>query len=94
MNRNESFKQTVGKCFYQNIVRCQKLQQLFEVQSFGFDTGPQSFCYSLIALSITRCSKSAQKFAVRVCQVTTVVIETTQLVLSEFKNLLSYQYEN
>jgi len=39
--------------------------------SFGLDTGPQSFCYSFIALSIilVRCSKSAQKFDVRMNQV-------------------------
>ena len=39
-----------------------------------------------IALSIIRYSKSAQKFAVRVCQVVTVVMATTQLVPSQFKN--------
>jgi len=50
--------------------------------SFGLDTGLQLFCYSLFVLSIMHCSKSAQKFAVRVCQVTTVVIKTTKLVLS------------
>jgi len=65
------------------------LQQVFEVQSFGFDTGPQSVCQSFIALSIIRCSMSAQKFAVPVCQVTTVVMETTQLALSQFKNFLT-----
>jgi len=37
------------------------------------------------ALSIIR-SKSAQKSAVQVCRVGTVVMETTQLVLSQFKN--------
>jgi len=54
--------------------------------SFGIDTAPQSFCHSFIAIC---CSKSAQKSAVQVCQVTTVVMETTQLVLSQFKNFLS-----
>jgi len=29
-------------------------------------------------------------FAVRVCQVSSVVVETTQLVLSQFKNFLSH----
>ena len=43
-------------------MRCQKLQQLFEVQSFGLDRGAQSFCYSFIALSIILCSKTAKKF--------------------------------
>jgi len=56
--------------------------------SFGIDTGPQSFCHSFVVLSMIRCSKSAQKFAVRVRQVTnynTFVMETTQLILSQFK---------
>jgi len=35
-----------------------------------------------------RCSKSAQKFAVHVCQIATIVMETTQLVLSQFKNFV------
>jgi len=68
--------------FYRNNVQCQKFQQLFEVGSFGLDTGPQSFYHSFIALSIIRCSTSTQKFAVRVCQVATVAMETTQPVLS------------
>jgi len=46
--------------------------------------GTQSFCHSFIALSITRCSKSTQKFVVRVYQIATVVMATTQLVLSQF----------
>jgi len=44
------------------------------------------FCRLFIALSIIRYSKSIQKFAVQVCQVATVVMETTQLVLGQFKN--------
>jgi len=36
-----------------------------------------------IALSITHCSKSAQKFAVLACQVPTVVMATMQLVLRQ-----------
>ena len=43
----------------------------------------QSFCHLFIALLIIRCSKSAQKFTVQVCQ---VAAETTQLVLSRSKN--------
>jgi len=65
-------------------------QKLFGVQFFGLDTGPQSFSYLIIALLITRL-KSAQKFAVRVCQIATVVMATTQLVLSQFKNFLAHQ---
>jgi len=56
--------------------------------SFGTDTAPQSFCDSFIALSMICCSKSAQQSAVQVCQVATVVVETTQLVLSQFKNFI------
>jgi len=36
--------------------------QVFEVQSFGLDSGRQSF----IALSITRCSQSAETYSVHV----------------------------
>jgi len=54
--------------------------------SFGLDTAPQSFCHTFIALSIIRCSKSAQKSAVQMYQVDVVVMETTQLVLNQFKN--------
>jgi len=70
-------------------MRCQKLYQVFEVQSFSLHTGSQSFCHSFIALSIPRCLKSAQKFDVWMCQVATVVMETTQLVLNQFKTFLS-----
>ena len=62
--------------------------------SFGVDTAPQSFCHSFIVLSMIRCSKSAQKSAVQVCKLATVVMETTQLVLSQFKNFLSLSMEN
>ena len=54
--------------------------------SFGIDTVPQSFCHSFSALTMIRCSKSVQKSAVQVCQVTAVVMEATQLVLGQFKN--------
>ena len=46
---------------------------------------PNQFTHSFIAPSIIRCSKSPQKSAVPVCQVTTLVMETMQLVLSQFK---------
>ena len=61
------------------------------MQSFSLDTGPQSFCQSFIAPLVTLCSKSAQKFAVQVWQVVTVVMKTTPLVLSQFKNFSSHQ---
>ena len=71
-------------------MRCQKLQQVFEEQSFGLDIGPKLFSHSFTSLSITRCSKSAQKLAVRVRQVSTVAMATMQLVLNRFKNILPY----
>ena len=65
-----------------NVKSYQELQQVFEEQSFCLDPDPQSFCYLFIALSITRCSKSAQKFA---------VMATTQLVLNQFSKNLPHQ---
>jgi len=53
----------------------------------------QSFCYSFIVRSIIRCSKLAQKFAVRVCQVAIAVMETTQLVLSQLKTFYHINWE-
>jgi len=55
--------------------------------SFSIDTAPQSFCHSFIALSMICCWKSVQKSAVQVCQVAIVAMETTQLVLSQIKNV-------
>ena len=45
----------------------------------------------LPSIMTTRCSKSAQKFAVQVCHVATVVMATTQLVLCQFKNFSAHQ---
>jgi len=66
-------------------VQCQKLQQVFELQSFGLGASPRLFCNSFIVLSIILCSKSAHKSAVQVCDVASVVTETTQLVLTDLK---------
>jgi len=63
-------------------MQCQKLQHVFEDQSFSLDTGPQLILHSFIAQTITRCSKSAQKLAVLVRQVTKVAMTTMQLVLN------------
>jgi len=82
------------QCFYRNSVLCQKLQPVFEEQSFGLDTGSQLFCNSFIVLSITRCSKSAQKFAVWVHQFTTVTMANTQLVLNRLKKLFIKSIKN
>jgi len=69
---------------------------MFDVLSFGLDTNLQSF----VPLSIIRCSKSAEKFAVRVrrvYQVATVVMETMHIASSKpilKKKLLSRTIEN
>jgi len=89
MNRKVNFLNKQRLCL--NSVHCQKLQQASEVQSFILDRGSQSFCHLFITRSIRRCSKSAQKFAVPVCQVATVVMATTQLILSQFNNFLLHQ---
>ena len=77
------------KCFAVSTVTT-RVRMLF----IGMNTAPQSFFQSFIALPMTRCSKSALKSAVQVCQVATVVMEITQLVPSQFKNVLSYSMEN
>jgi len=75
---------------------CRKNKMFYGINSYNTCSNavfrpwhsPQSFCHWFIALPMIRCSKSAQKSAVRVCQVATIVMETTQLVLSQFKNFL------
>jgi len=62
--------------------------------SFGIDTGPQSFCHSFIVLPMISCSKSAQQSADQVCQVATVIIETTQLVIANLKTFYRIQRRN
>jgi len=83
MNKKvNSFKQSVSirtVCDVKNYNKCSKISLL------ALTKGPQLFSHSFIALSITCCSKSVQKFAVRVRQVTTVAMATTQLVLNQFK---------
>jgi len=44
-----------------------------------------------LVLLIISCSKSTQKYAARGCQIATVVMATTQLVLSQFQKFLSCQ---
>ena len=55
--------------------------------SFGTDTAPVVLPLVYCPADDT-CSKSAQKSAVQICQVTTVVMETTRLVISQFKNFI------
>jgi len=58
--------------------------------SFGIDTAPQIGHNRLLhCVSMIRCSKSARKSVVEVCRVDTVVMETTQLVLSQFKTFFA-----
>ena len=52
--------------------------------SLAIDTAPQSFCHTFVVLPMMRCSKSAQKSDVHVCQVAAAATETMQLVLSQF----------
>jgi len=62
------------------------------MQSFGLDTAHNCFAaHLLLCWQYVHCSKSAQKFAVQVCQVTIIVMETTQLVLSQLNNFLPFQ---
>jgi len=72
MNKKGKF---FKQCFYRNneIFAASKVTTLFEC----IDTAPLSFFHSFIVLPMIRCSKSAQKSAVRVCQVAIVVMETT-----------------
>jgi len=86
---NKKGKSLNKQCFYQNnkILFCSKRYNT--CSNAVTDTGPQSFCNSFGGLSIVRCSKSVQKSTVQVCQVAAVVMETTQLVLSQLKNFLA-----
>jgi len=59
--------------------------------SVSIDSGPQSFCHSVVLPKITLFEVSS-KSAVQVCQVATVVTETTQLVLSQFRNFLACEF--
>ena len=87
----KSFKQTVFLSEQQNALWYQKLQQVFEVLSFSFNTGPQSFCHSFVAPSIILLFEVSPENRCSVCQVATVVMATTQLVVGEFKNFLPHQ---
>jgi len=60
--------------------------------SFGTDTAPQSFCNSSLPCRWYAVRISARKSAVQVCKVAAVVMETTQLVLSQFKNFYHSQW--
>jgi len=44
-----------------NAVRCQNLQQVFELQSVSRDTGPQLFFYLFVDVLIIWRWKSAEK---------------------------------
>jgi len=74
-------------CDVKSYNKCSKSSLSASTQAHNNLFFPLVYC----PLSITRCSKSAQKFALRVCQVTTVAMATTQLVLNQFRNFLSCQ---
>jgi len=91
MNRKvKSFKQTNKQCFCRNNLRCKKLQ----VQSFVFEINRPT-----IVLLLVYCPANNTLFEVspEMCCLgvsnrdATVVMETMQLVLSQFKNCVSYQ---
>jgi len=63
------------------FLRYQRLQHVFECCLLALTQPHNRFVTRL--LPMIRCSKSAQKSAVQVCQVATVVMEATQLVLSQ-----------
>jgi len=58
------------QCFYRNNKMFFGIksytQHVSRVLSFGLDAAPESFFHSFIPLPMIRCSKPAQKFAVRV----------------------------
>ena len=84
----KSFKQTVSvstgtMCSVKSYNKCSKCSLSALTQAHN------CFAIRLIiaqSIGLIRCSKSAQKFDVRVCQIATVVMETAQPVLSQFKN--------
>ena len=87
--RPKQQKENLSNSVSIGITKCFAVSTRVRMVFFGIDTPPQSFCHSFIALPMMRCSKSADKSAVQVCQIATVVIETTRLVPSQFKNFLS-----
>jgi len=84
---NRKGKSLNEQCFYRNNKIFCGINS-YNTYSNAVFRHSHSFCHSFIALPMIRCSKSAEKFAVQVCQDTAVVMESTQLVLSQFnKNL-------
>ena len=84
MNRKiKSFKQIVSvrrSCSVKSYNNCSKGSLLALKQTHNHN--------SFIAVSLIRCSKPAQKFAVWVFEFTIVVVETMQLVVSQFEHFL------
>ena len=71
-----------------NVLRFQKLQYVFECCLSALAQLHNRFAARFFVLSMIRFSKSAQKSAAQVCQVAAVVMETTPLVLRQFKNFV------
>ena len=80
------------QCFYRNSTVSKVTTSVQGVVFRPWHT-PTIVLPSFIALPIIRCScsKLAQKFAVQVCQVATVVVEITQLRLRQFNNFYRSQ---
>ena len=73
--------------------RYEQLQHVFECRvGLSALTRPHNR-FATRLLPCRRRSKSAEKSDVQVCQVATVVMETTQLVLSQFKNFITVNGE-
>ena len=95
MNRkgNFFFNQTVFLSENSNVLRYQKLQHVFECCLLALAQPHNNFATRLLPCRryVVR-SRPMQKSAVHVCKVATVVIETTHLVLSQFKNFYYSQW--
>ena len=93
--RTENLKLLQKQCFCCNSMQCQKLQQVFEVQSFSFDTGPQSFCHSFIAhlWYITLFKISTARYSLLGCIKSLLLLWKPGSNLKK-KNFLSYSIEN
>ena len=97
MNRKDkSFKRRLFLSENKIILRCQKLQHVFErfLSALTQTNNRFSTFYSFIALpnaDVFEVGQCRKLYAVHMRQVATVIMETTQLVLSQFKNFYRSQ---
>jgi len=85
---NRKGKSLNKQCFYlNNEMFCSIKSYNTNLNALSALTQPQNrFAIRLLPCRWYFAQKSAQKSAVQVCQVATVVMKTTQLVLSQFEN--------